>query len=62
MIDNAYTQAYHKQSSSVRFRSSIMQEWLDNKRKNGCQIEFDDTDGQQVYKSLYLDTLGADAR
>jgi hypothetical protein len=39
-----------------------MQEWLDNKRKNGCQIEFDDTDGQQVYKSLYLDTLGADAR
>lgn len=39
-----------------------MKEWEDNKRKNACQIQFDDTDGQNTYKSLYLDTLGAAAR
>lgn len=37
-------------------------EWQDNKRKNGCQIVFDETDGVFVVKSLYLDTLGPEAR
>lgn len=36
-----------------------MLEW--HKRKNGCQIVFDDNDGE-LCKSLYLDTLGAEAR
>jgi hypothetical protein len=39
-----------------------MQEWQENKRKNACQIQFDDDDGDITYKSLYLDTLGEEAR
>jgi hypothetical protein len=34
----------------------------DNKLKNAAHFEFEDVDGQVVYKSLYLDTLGEDAR
>lgn len=37
-------------------------EWQANKHKNGCQIVFDETDGVFLVKSLYLDTLGAEAR
>lgn len=37
-------------------------ELQDNKREKGCQIVFDETDGVFLVKSLYLDTLGAEAR
>jgi hypothetical protein len=39
-----------------------MQAWKENKSKNACQIQFDDDDGDIPYRSLYLDTLGEEAR